>query len=131
MLHILDRAGVTTNVSSLFTSIQLILIQLFKIRHVTMNNLQTNTKAMEDLEILLCTCEIPFDAKEQCVMCFSHIVNIICQHVIAKMSSSALPEDIVIIRRPFPKHKHHCLHWRSHSSMPKNCYSYPFIWTVS
>ena len=94
MLHVLDRTGFTTDVSSLFTSIWLILIQLFKIRHVTMDNLQTNTKAIEELEILLHTCEIPFNAKAQCVMCFPHIVNIICQHVIVKMSSSALPEDV-------------------------------------
>ena len=59
-----------------------------------MDNLQTNTKAMEELEILLRTREISFDAKEQRVMCFPHIVNIICQHVIAKMSHSTLPEDV-------------------------------------
>ena len=94
MLCVLDHAVVTTNVSSLFTSIWLILIQLFKIRHVNMDNLQTNTKAMEELEILLHTHEIPFNAKEQCVMCFPHIVNIICQHLFAKMSSSALSEDV-------------------------------------
>ena len=58
-----------------------------------MDNLQTNTKAMEELEILLREREIPFNAKEQRVMCFPHIVNIICQHVIAKMSGSPLPED--------------------------------------
>jgi hypothetical protein len=59
-----------------------------------MDNLQTNTKAMEELEILLHAREISFDAKEQRLMCFPHIVNIICQHVIAKMSRSALPEDV-------------------------------------
>ena len=58
-----------------------------------MDNLHTNTKAMEELEILLRTREIHFNAKEQRVMCFPHIINIVCQHVIAKMSRTALPED--------------------------------------
>jgi hypothetical protein len=57
-----------------------------------MDNLETNTKAMEELASLLDEREIPFDAKERRVMCFPHIINIICQHVIAKMSRSALPE---------------------------------------
>ena len=60
--------------------------------HVTMDNLETNTKAMEELASLFHACEIPFDAKERRVMCFPHIINIICQHVIAKISGSSPPE---------------------------------------
>ena len=57
-----------------------------------MDNLETNTKAMEELAKLLNTREIPFDTNDQRVMCFPHIINIICQHVIAKMSCSEPPE---------------------------------------
>jgi hypothetical protein len=93
LLSVFDRAGTTTNVSSLllFYSLDSV-IKLFKTGHVTMDNLETNTKAMEELASLLNAREIPFDAKERRVMCFPHIINIICQHVIAKMSRSALPE---------------------------------------
>ena len=57
-----------------------------------MDNLKTNTKAMEELASLFHLREIPFDAKERHVMCFPHIINIICQHVIAKISGSSPPE---------------------------------------
>jgi hypothetical protein len=58
-----------------------------------MDNLETNTKAMEELASLLSDREISFDAKDRRVMCFPHIINIICQHVIAKMSNFAPPEQ--------------------------------------
>ena len=56
-----------------------------------MDNLGTNTKAMEELASLLSDREIPFDANDRRVMCFPHIINIICQHVIEKMSRSKPP----------------------------------------
>lgn len=58
-----------------------------------MDNLETNTKAMQELASLLSAREITFDAKDRRVMCFPHIINIICQHVIAKMSHLAPPEQ--------------------------------------
>ena len=56
-----------------------------------MENLETNTKAMDELASLLSDREIPFDAKDRCIMCFPHIINIICQHVIEKMTCSKPP----------------------------------------
>jgi hypothetical protein len=47
---------------------------------------------MEELEKLFAEREIPFNAKEQRIMCIPHVINIIVQHVITKMSSSLPPE---------------------------------------
>jgi hypothetical protein len=58
-----------------------------------MDNLETNTKAMQELASLLSDREISFNAKDRRVMCFPHIINIICQHVIGKMCHSAPPEQ--------------------------------------
>jgi hypothetical protein len=58
-----------------------------------MDNLETNDKMMEELEKLFTEREIPFKAKEQRIMCIPHVMNIIVQHVITKMSSSLPPED--------------------------------------
>lgn len=48
---------------------------------------------MEEIEKLLRSREIPFSAKQRKIMCFPHIINIIVQHVIKKMSRSLPPED--------------------------------------
>ena len=58
-----------------------------------MDNLETNDKMMEEMENLFEEREIPFDARQQRIMCFPHIINIIVQHVIQQMSSSKPPED--------------------------------------
>lgn len=57
-----------------------------------MDNLETNDKMMEELEKLFTEREIPFTAKEQRIMCIPHVMNIIVQHVLTKMSSSVPPE---------------------------------------
>ena len=36
--------------------------------------------------------DIPFDAKNNCINCFPHIINIIAQHVIKKVSKSVAPD---------------------------------------
>jgi hypothetical protein len=92
MLNVMDRAGTTTKVSSFYSFIPGFLISIIKSGHFTLDNIETNTKCMEDLATLLKTREVPFDAKEQRIMCFPHIINIISQHVIAKMSRSLPPE---------------------------------------
>ena len=47
---------------------------------------------MEELGILFAEHEIPFNAREQRIMCIPHVINIIVQHVISKLSSSLPPE---------------------------------------
>jgi hypothetical protein len=49
---------------------------------------------LEELEKLFLEREIlSFDAKDQRIMCFPHIVNIAVQHVLAAMSSDTAPEN--------------------------------------
>ena len=49
---------------------------------------------LQFLEKLLLEREITsFDAKDNRIMCFSHVVNIVVQHVLSKMSSVKAPEN--------------------------------------
>lgn len=48
---------------------------------------------LESLEELLLEREIPFDAKDNRIMCFPHTINIAVQHVLRKMSSVLAPEN--------------------------------------
>lgn len=57
-----------------------------------MDNIETNDKMMEELGKLFAEHEIPFNAREQRIMCIPHVINIIVQHVIKKLSSSLAPE---------------------------------------
>jgi hypothetical protein len=43
---------------------------------------------MRKLETLFVEREIPFDAKQNRINCFPHIINIVAQHVIKKVSNS-------------------------------------------
>ena len=56
---------------------------------------------MQKLEPLFKECEIPFDAKNNRIGCFPHIINIIAQHVMKKVSSSVAPDadDAFIFER--------------------------------
>lgn len=57
-----------------------------------MDNIETNDRMMEELGKLFAEREIPFDAREQRIMCIPHVINIVVQHVISKLSSSLPPE---------------------------------------
>ena len=43
---------------------------------------------MRKLELLFRECDIPFDAKNNQINCFPHIINIIAQHILKKVSKS-------------------------------------------
>ena len=47
---------------------------------------------MEELIKLLQACEINFDAQDHQIMCFSHIINICCQHVITAFTNVRLTD---------------------------------------
>ena len=57
-----------------------------------MDNLETNDKMMEELGKLLAEREIPFEARQQRIMCIPHVINIVVQHVIGKLSFSLPPK---------------------------------------
>ena len=48
---------------------------------------------MEELEKYFMLCEVSFNACQQRTMCFPHIINIVVQHVITKLSCTAAPKD--------------------------------------
>ena len=48
---------------------------------------------MRELESLFEECELPFDAKENHIPCFPHIINIVAQHIISKFSQSVATES--------------------------------------
>jgi hypothetical protein len=59
-----------------------------------MDNLNTNDAMMREIQKILEDREIPFNAKDSRIMCFPHIVNIMVQHVLDKMTSApALDSD--------------------------------------
>jgi hypothetical protein len=55
-----------------------------------MDNLTTNDAMMRKIEEILEEREIPFNAEDSRIMCFPHIINIIVQHVLAKMTSAPI-----------------------------------------
>lgn len=62
--------------------------------HWTLDNLTTNDKMLEHLERLFEEREIhSFDAKDNRIMCFPHIINIAVQHVLKKMSKVEAPDN--------------------------------------
>lgn len=61
--------------------------------HITMDNLNTNDAMMRKIEEILQDREIPFNAKDSRIMCFPHIINIIVQNVLTKMTSASVDSD--------------------------------------
>ena len=71
-----------------------ILTSLMQSGHWTLDNLTTNDKMLEHLESLFEEREIfSFDAKDNRIMCFPHIINIAVQHVLKKMSKVEAPDN--------------------------------------
>jgi hypothetical protein len=59
-----------------------------QVGHWTLNNAPNNGTFMEELGHLLRQRDIDFDHLERQIMCFPHVVNICCQHVIANLLTS-------------------------------------------
>jgi hypothetical protein len=96
MLDLLDRAHSTSKASFkifLFYPLLTHIIIYFQTGHITLDNIGTNDKIMEELQKHLSLREISFNARQRRIMCFPHIINIVVQHVIAKLSHTAAPED--------------------------------------
>ena len=71
-----------------------ILTSLVQSGHWTLDNLTTNDKMLEHLETLFEEREIfSFDAKDNRIMCFPHIINIAVQHVLKRMSKVEAPDN--------------------------------------
>ena len=55
--------------------------------HWTLDNASNNGTFMEHLEILLRLRDIDFDHMDRRIMCFPHVINICCQHVIREFTN--------------------------------------------
>ena len=70
--------------------------------HWTLDNAEMNTTFMKEFEELMHARDIPFNHKDNCIMCFPHITNICTTHVIESFTNSALTVDEVEFNAAFP-----------------------------
>ena len=61
--------------------------------HWTLDYASNNGTFLHELAILLEARDIDFDAIDRRIMCFAHIINTCCQHVIASLTNVALAES--------------------------------------
>jgi hypothetical protein len=62
--------------------------------HFTLDNASNNATMMEELGKLLHVRDIPFDGCDRKIMCFAHVINICCQHVIGEFTNIELSESV-------------------------------------
>ena len=90
-MRLLDRANITGNVCVFQTVLRLLnhynLMTTPQVGHWTLDNAANNGTFLEELEILFRERDIDFDHLDRRIMCFPHVVNICCQHVIAKFTN--------------------------------------------
>jgi len=70
--------------TKLFDHRDLITIQ---VGHWTLDNAANNGTFMEELECLLHQRDIDFDHMDRRIMCFPHVINICCQHILIKFTN--------------------------------------------
>ena len=85
VLCLLDRAGITA------------LVGWF-----TLDNAENNSTTVAELKRLLKVRDIDFCALDNRIMCFPHIINICCQHLIDSFTNSALadPAETFVAKKP-------------------------------
>ena len=66
---------------------------LLKVGHFTMDNVSNNRTMMEQLEPMLASHDIPFDATDCQIMCFAHMISLCSGHVIHAMTDGAVDND--------------------------------------
>ena len=63
--------------------------------HWTLDNAKMNATFMKEFEELMHAQDIPFDHKDNHIMCFPHITNICATHVIKSFTNETLVDDQV------------------------------------
>ena len=85
-MHLLDQVNITGNVCVFQTVLRLLnhynLMTTLQAGHWTLDNTSNNGTFLEELEILFRECDIDLDHLERQIMCFLHVINISCQHII-------------------------------------------------
>jgi len=66
---------------------------LLKVGHFTMDNASNNRTMMEQLEPMLASHNIPFDATDCRIMYFAHVINLCSGHVIRAVTDGAVDND--------------------------------------
>ena len=61
--------------------------------HWTLDYASNNGTFLHELAILLEACDIDLHAIDRQIMCFAHIINMCCQHVIGSLTNVALAES--------------------------------------
>jgi hypothetical protein len=102
VIGLLDHADITANVSTCLNYYHCDLMTTFQVGHWTLDNAANNGTFMEHLEILLRLRDIDFDAEDRRIMCFPHIINICCQHIIKEFTNVELVDAAAPTQTPGP-----------------------------
>src|SRR6202451_4503075 len=90
-LQLLDRADVTANVCAFdvvsWPSNHCKLMTKPQVGWWTLDNTANNGTFAQELGRLLRQRDIEFDHLDRQIMCFTHIINICCQHILAKFTN--------------------------------------------
>jgi hypothetical protein len=73
-----------------------------QVGHWTLDNAPNNGTFMQELGRLLHSRDIDFDHLDRQIMCFPHVVNICCQHIIAKFTNVAFGDLNGVAQLPSP-----------------------------
>src|SRR5260370_28772849 len=95
ILHLLDRAGVTSKVHSV-TALSFTIISncfFFEVSHFTMDNVSNNKTMMEELGVSLTGRESTCNPSNDYIMCFAHIIDLSSGQVIHKVEGKQNDKD--------------------------------------
>jgi len=73
-----------------------------QVGHWTLDNAPNNGPFMQELGRLLHSRNIDFDYLDRQIMCFPHVINICCQHIIAKFTNVAFGDLNSVAQLPSP-----------------------------
>jgi len=71
-----------------------------QVGHWTLDNAANNGTFMEELERLLHLRDIDFDHMDRRIMCFPHVINICCQHILLKFTNVNLVDNAGVTELP-------------------------------
>ena len=91
--YLLDQAGVTKKVRRLCYYASDRHAHPFKVRHFTTDNASNNKTMMAELQMMLTSHDIAFDANKRRVMCFAYIINLCSGRVIHATTNGVEDKD--------------------------------------
>jgi len=103
LMRILARAGITEKVRQSSLHYTIAVIQYFQGGFFTLDNASNNKTCMDEVARRYRVMNIPFDSDDRRIMCFPHVINICCQHVISSFTNVELsdsPDDFVSAQPP-------------------------------